>query len=61
MPHYINETLAVVVIGASGDLAKRKTYMSLFKLFFDDLLPPKTITWGFGDSKPRGSEIGNDN
>jgi glucose-6-phosphate 1-dehydrogenase len=33
MPHYINENLAVVVIGASGDLAKRNTYPSLFKLF----------------------------
>lgn len=50
MPHYSNDSLAIVVIGASGDLAKRKTYPSLFKLFRKGLLPPHTILWGYGRS-----------
>ena len=31
-------TTTIVVIGASGDLAKKKTYPALFKLFKFDLL-----------------------
>ena len=31
--------LSVVVIGASGDLAKKKTFPSLLNLFVDNLLP----------------------
>ena len=36
----------VVVIGASGDLAKKKTYPSLFKLYLENLLSVDTIIWG---------------
>jgi len=40
--------LAIIVIGASGDLAKKKTYPSLYNLFLDRLLPPNTVIWGYG-------------
>mmetsp|Transcript_31009 Transcript_31009/g.75869 ORF Transcript_31009/g.75869 Transcript_31009/m.75869 type:complete len:565 (-) Transcript_31009:69-1763(-) len=43
--------LTVVVIGASGDLAKKKTYPALFTLFEQDLLPPHAHVIGFARSK----------
>lgn len=46
-----NPLLAIVVIGASGDLAKRKTYPSLFSLYQRKLLPSHTIVWGYSRSR----------
>lgn len=43
-------TAAVCVIGASGDLAKRKTYPALFKLFLHGLLPSNLRIWGYARS-----------
>mmetsp|Transcript_27538 Transcript_27538/g.60331 ORF Transcript_27538/g.60331 Transcript_27538/m.60331 type:complete len:1339 (+) Transcript_27538:180-4196(+) len=42
--------LIVVVVGASGDLAKKKTYPSLLNLYDDNLLPDDVIIWGFARS-----------
>ena len=42
--------LSIVVVGASGDLAKKKTYPSLFNLFVDELLPKTTRIFGFARS-----------
>ena len=42
--------LSIVVIGASGDLAKKKTYPSLLHLYDDSLLPEETVIWGFARS-----------
>ena len=39
--------LAIVVVGASGDLAKKKTFPSLLRLYCDNFLPEDTIIWGF--------------
>ena len=36
---YQNQCLTIVVVGASGDLAKKKTYPSLFELYCQDYLP----------------------
>jgi len=33
-------SLTVVVVGASGDLAKKKIFPALFALFYEGLLPP---------------------
>lgn len=33
-------SLSVVVVGASGDLAKKKIFPALFALFYEGLLPP---------------------
>ena len=43
--------LSIIVIGASGDLAKKKTYPSLLALFADNFLPTKTVIWGYARSK----------
>lgn len=38
------------MVGASGDLAKKKTYPSLLNLFEDNLLPQSTVIWGYARS-----------
>jgi glucose-6-phosphate 1-dehydrogenase len=43
-------SLAIIVVGASGDLAKKKTYPSLLNLYDDNLLPSNTMIWGFARS-----------
>ena len=42
--------LSIVVVGASGDLAKKKTFPSLLNLFADNLLPCRIKIWGFARS-----------
>ena len=44
-------TVACNKLGASGDLAKKKTYPALFALFSNNLLPPKTIIYGYARSE----------
>lgn len=45
-----NSVLSIVVVGASGDLAKKKTYPSLLNLYDDNLLPKNAKIWGFARS-----------
>ena len=45
------ETYVVVVFGASGDLAKKKTYPALFSLYCAGLLPSQVHIVGFARSK----------
>lgn len=50
--------LAVVLLGASGDLAKRKIYPSLFKLYRDSQIDQgETVIWGFGRSNLTHNEL----
>lgn len=42
--------LIIVIVGASGDLAKKKTFPSLLNLYDDNLLPDNVIFWGFARS-----------
>ena len=49
--------LTVVVVGASGDLAKKKTFPSLFNLYRDGLLPDDTVVWGYARSKLTDDEL----
>lgn len=42
--------LNIVVVGASGDLAKKKTFPSLLNLYDDNLLPKDTTIWGYARS-----------
>ena len=44
-------THTFVVLGASGDLAKKKIYPVLWALFRDNLLPEKTRFVGYARSK----------
>ena len=44
------EALTVVVVGASGDLARKKTLPALFSLYYHDLLPNDFTVVGFARS-----------
>ena len=39
-----------VVLGASGDLSKKKIYPTLWRLYRDDLIPPSTLVVGYARS-----------
>ncbi|KAF5099057.1 hypothetical protein D0Z03_001090 [Geotrichum reessii] len=47
----IQDEVVIVVLGASGDLAKKKTYPALFGLFNNDLLPPNIRIVGYARTK----------
>ena len=49
--------LTVIIIGASGDLAKKKTFPSLLHLYDDSLLPEDTIIWGYARSHMTHEEL----
>jgi glucose-6-phosphate 1-dehydrogenase len=53
------EALNIVVIGASGDLAKKKTFPSLVNLFDDNLLPVSTTVWGYARSDMTDDDLRN--
>jgi glucose-6-phosphate 1-dehydrogenase len=52
-----SSTLSVVVVGASGDLAKKKTFPSLLDLFANKLLPTATAIHGYARSKLSDDEL----
>ena len=45
------EDLNIIVIGASGDLARKKIFPALFSLYCQNLLPEKVNFFGFARSK----------
>merc|ERR1719456_1555139 len=49
-PELAEKALSIVVLGASGDLAKKKTFPALFTLFLHGLLPPTTSIVGYARS-----------
>lgn len=46
-----NQSVSIVIIGASGDLAKKKTFPAIFSLFYHDLLPKNFNVYGYARSK----------
>jgi glucose-6-phosphate 1-dehydrogenase len=44
------QSTSIVVLGASGDLAKKKTFPTLFNLYALGLLPPNTKVYGYARS-----------
>jgi glucose-6-phosphate 1-dehydrogenase len=52
-----SSSLSLVVVGASGDLAKKKTYPSILNLFSEGLLPAHTVVWGYARSKISDDEL----
>eukprot|EP00569_Conticribra_weissflogii_P006890 CAMPEP_0171330426 /NCGR_PEP_ID=MMETSP0878-20121228/1988_1 /TAXON_ID=67004 /ORGANISM="Thalassiosira weissflogii, Strain CCMP1336" /LENGTH=518 /DNA_ID=CAMNT_0011830707 /DNA_START=166 /DNA_END=1722 /DNA_ORIENTATION=+ len=54
---WISEGLSIIVIGASGDLAKKKTFPSLLSLYLGDLLPTNLTIYGYARSKISSSEL----
>lgn len=53
------EGLAIIVIGASGDLAKKKTYPSLLNLYAENLLPEDAIVYGYARSNMSHDQLRN--
>ena len=56
-PNPNDSLLSIVVVGASGDLAKKKTFPSLFHLYSSGLLPDETIIWGYARSQLTDEEL----
>jgi glucose-6-phosphate 1-dehydrogenase len=51
------QVLSIVVVGASGDLAKKKTYPSLLNLYEENLLPKEVIIYGYARSSKTHDEL----
>lgn len=51
------ESVSIVVFGASGDLASKKTFPALFALFSKGLLPKKTRIYGYARSEMSKEEF----
>jgi glucose-6-phosphate 1-dehydrogenase len=52
-----HDPLTIVVLGASGDLAKKKTFPAIFSLFYHDLLPEDFVMYGFARSAMTNDEF----
>lgn len=52
-------TVSITVIGASGDLAKKKIFPALFALFYEDCLPENFIIFGYSRTKLSDEELRN--
>lgn len=49
-PDWTSSSLTVVVVGASGDLARKKIYPALFALYYEGHLPPNFQIFGYARS-----------
>jgi len=54
---YLTSSLSIVVVGASGDLAKKKTFPSLLNLYAFDLLPKNIQIWGYARSNITSEDL----
>lgn len=52
-----NEGLSITIVGASGDLAKKKTYPSLLSLWAGSLIPSNTTVYGYARSKMTNEQL----
>ncbi|KAK4791134.1 hypothetical protein SAY86_031547 [Trapa natans] len=52
-------TISIVVVGASGDLAKKKIFPALFSLFYEDCLPEHFTIHGYARRKMTDAELRN--
>lgn len=50
-------TVSIVVVGASGDLAKKKIFPALFALFYEGCLPKHFTIFGYARSKMTSEEL----
>eukprot|EP00899_Mesostigma_viride_P002957 jgi/Mesvir1/12662/Mv02211-RA.1 len=53
------ECLSVVVVGASGDLARKKIFPALFTLYYEGYMPKNFKIYGFARSKMSDEEFRN--
>lgn len=51
--------LSITVVGASGDLAKKKIFPALFALFYEDWLPENFVVFGYARTKMTDEELRN--
>lgn len=49
--------LSIVVVGASGDLAKKKIFPALFALYYENMLPKNFSVYGYARSKMSDEEF----
>jgi len=54
---WTSSSLSVVVVGASGDLAKKKIFPALFALYYEGLLPKDFQVFGYARSKMTDAEF----
>ncbi|KAM7269825.1 hypothetical protein ACFE04_025322 [Oxalis oulophora] len=52
-----DSTVTITVVGASGDLAKKKIFPALFALYYEDCLPKHFTIYGFARSKMTDAEL----
>lgn len=52
-------TVSITVVGASGDLAKKKIFPALFALYYEDCLPKHFTIYGYARSKMSDEELRN--
>ncbi|XP_075495297.1 glucose-6-phosphate 1-dehydrogenase, chloroplastic-like isoform X1 [Primulina tabacum] len=52
-------TVSITVVGASGDLAKKKIFPALFALYYEDCLPEHFSIFGYARSKMTDAELRN--
>ncbi|KAK9284458.1 hypothetical protein L1049_023631 [Liquidambar formosana] len=52
-------TLSIIVVGASGDLARKKIFPALFALFYEDRLPKNFTIFGYARSIMNDEELRN--
>nr|O24357.1 RecName: Full=Glucose-6-phosphate 1-dehydrogenase, chloroplastic; Short=G6PD; Flags: Precursor [Spinacia oleracea]CAA03939.1 Glucose-6-phosphate dehydrogenase [Spinacia oleracea] len=50
-------TLSIIVVGASGDLAKKKIFPALFALFYENCLPENFTVFGFSRTEMNDEEL----
>ncbi|KAK0589927.1 hypothetical protein LWI29_020320 [Acer saccharum] len=50
-------TVSITVVGASGDLARKKIFPALFALFYEGFLPEDFIVFGYARSKLTDEEL----
>lgn len=58
-PEQGGNTVSITVVGASGDLAKKKIFPALFALFYEDWLPEHFTIFGYARSKMSDEELRN--
>jgi len=54
-----DSTVSITVVGASGDLAKKKIFPALFALFYEGCLPEHFTIFGYARSKMTDAELRN--
>ncbi|KAF9610293.1 hypothetical protein IFM89_021854 [Coptis chinensis] len=58
-PEKVEPTISITVVGASGDLAKKKIFPALFALFYEACLPKHFTIFGYARSKMSDEELRN--